>query len=143
MTHVKFSRRPFETGLHSLVDDIFTSLPHVLKTDWNNGVPVNIREHEKGYVLEIIAPGFEKSDFKINVEQDTLTVSAEKKTETGKTNGEKQIRSEYAVRNFKRSFRLDEKTDASGIEASYVNGILILNLPRKESVKTAQEIKVS
>jgi HSP20 family protein len=143
MTHVKFNRKPLETGLHNLVDDIFTSLPSMLKTEWNGGVPVNIREHENGYMLEVIAPGFEKTDFRIHVEQDVLTISAENKPANEKAAGEKQIRNEYAVRSFKRSFTLDDKIDANGIEATYVNGILILNLPRKESVKTAQEIKIS
>jgi HSP20 family protein len=96
----------------------------------------------------VVAPGFEKTDFKVNIDQDVLTVSAEKKEEV-KENAEnaaktdKQIRREYSFRSFKRSFTLDEKIDAGGIEAKYNNGVLTLNLPKREVVKgSAQEINI-
>jgi len=50
---------------------------------------------------------------------------------------EKQIRREYSFRSFKRSFTLDEKVDATNIEASYINGVLTLNLPKKDTVKAS------
>jgi HSP20 family protein len=65
-----------------------------------------------------------------------LTVSAEKKSEEKKENV-KQIRKEYSYRSFKRSFTIDDKIDATGIEASYVNGVLTLNLPKKAEVRDA------
>jgi len=90
----------------------------------------------------VVAPGFEKTDFKVNLEQNVLTVSAEKKEE-GKEENKKQIRKEYNYKSFKRSFTIDEKIDAAGIEAQYVNGILTLNLPKKEIVKeSAKEINI-
>ncbi|MBO9658830.1 MAG: Hsp20/alpha crystallin family protein, partial [Chitinophagaceae bacterium] len=55
----------------------------------------------------------------------------------------KQIRREYSFRSFKRSFTLDEKIDAAGIEAKYNNGVLTLNLPKREVVKaSAQQINI-
>ena len=83
-----------------------------------------------------MAPGFEKTDFIINLDQNLLTISAEKKDEVNQEN-EKQIRREYSYRSFKRSFTLDEKVDATNIEASYINGVLTLNLPKKETVKAS------
>ena len=63
--------------------------------------------------------------------------------EETKNENDKQIRREYSYRSFKRSFTLDEKIDASGIEAKYVNCVLTLNLPKKEVVKaSAQEITI-
>jgi HSP20 family protein len=56
-----------------------------------------------------------------------------------KNEGEKEIRREYSYRSFKRSFTLDEKIDAAGIDAKYVNGVLTLNLPKKEEVKSASK----
>ena len=147
MTQVKFSRRPFEGSFNSFVDNLFTELPALLKNDiqqpqWKGVVPVNILENEKDYSLEVVAPGFEKTDFKVNLEQNVLTVSAEKKEE-GKEENKKQIRKEYNYKSFKRSFTIDEKIDAAGIEAQYVNGILTLNLPKKEIVKeSAKEINI-
>ena len=90
----------------------------------------------------MVAPGFEKNDFNVNLEKNILTVSAERKSEA-ENKDEKQIRKEYSYRSFKRSFTIDEKVDSEKIEAKYVNGVLTLNLPRKEEVKaSAKEISV-
>ncbi len=141
MAYVKFNSRPFEGTFNNLVDDLFTELPVLFKNDFNNAerkgtIPVNVKETEKSYQLEVVAPGFEKSDFKVNMEQDLLTISADKKSEV-KDENEKHIRREYSFRSFKRSFTLDEKIDATNIEASYVNGVLTLNLPKKVAVKAS------
>ncbi len=147
MTNVKFNRKPFEGTFNNLVDDLFTGLPAFFKNEFNNGerkgfIPVNVKETEKTYQLEVVAPGFEKTDFTVNLDQNLLTISAEKKEEVKEdcfvsVSQEKQIRREYNYRSFKRSFTLDEKIDATNIEASYINGVLILNLPKKETVKTS------
>jgi HSP20 family protein len=138
MTQTKFTRKPFEGSFNSFVDDLFTELPVFIKNEFNQTVrkgfvPVNVKETEKGYQLEIVAPGFEKTDFKINLDQNLLTISAEKKNEVKEN--EKQIRREYNYSSFKRSFTIDEKIDATNIAANYVNGVLTLNLPKKEEVK--------
>jgi HSP20 family protein len=124
-----------------MVDELFGGLPVVLNDGYNfltkqGYVPVNINEVENGYLLEVIAPGFEKSDFKVNLDNNVLTISAERKLEE-KSQTDKQIRKEYSYRSFKRSFTIDDKIDATGIEASYVNGVLKLNLPKKAEVRDA------
>ncbi len=144
MTHVKFNPKPFEGTFNNLVDDLFAEFPVLYKNEqnWKGSVPVNIKETEKYYTIEVIAPGFEKTDFKISLEQQLLTISAEKKNE-GKEENEKQIRKEYTYRTFKRSFTLDEKTDGMNIDAKYINGVLTLNVPKKEEVKpSVQEINI-
>ncbi|HKB42833.1 MAG TPA: Hsp20/alpha crystallin family protein [Chitinophagaceae bacterium] len=146
MTHVKFNRKPFEGNFNSLVDDLFTELPVLFKNEFNQTlrkdfIPVNVKETEKNYQLEVVAPGFEKTDFKINLDQNLLTISGEKKNEVKEN--EKQIRREYNYHSFKRSFTVDEKIDATKIDANYVNGVLTLNLPKKEEVKaSATEITI-
>jgi HSP20 family protein len=147
MTHVLFNRKPLEKSFTNLFDDFMTELPGMLKTEWNHShgkgfAPVNITETKKAFLLEVAAPGFEKNDFKVNIEQDILTISAEKKEES-KIENANTIRREYNYSSFKRSFTIDEKIDATNIEATYVNGILTLNLPRKEPVKaSATEITI-
>lgn len=144
MTHVKFTRKPFEGTFNNFVDDLFAELPVLYKNEqnWKGSVPVNIKETDKNYSIEIVAPGFEKTDFKVSVEQQLLTISAEKKNET-KEEKEKQIRKEYSYRSFTRSFTLDEKMDGTNVDAKYVNGVLTLNLPKKEEVKPAvKEINI-
>lgn len=146
MTLVKFNNKTFPKSFNSLVDDLFNEWPVVYNNpvhSWKSNVPVNIVETEKNYTVDLVAPGFEKTDFKINLEKDILTISVEKKTEVKEENT-KVIRQEYQFRSFKRSFTIDDKVDASAIEAQYVNGVLTLNLPKKETVKeVAKEINIS
>jgi HSP20 family protein len=144
MTVVKFNNRP--ANGFNLLDNFFNELPTFFKDDFGTKaqgfIPVNVKETKDAYEVEVVAPGFEKNDFSINLENNVLFVSAEKKTETENKN-EKQIRKEYSYHSFKRSFTIDEKVDAEKIEAKYVNGVLTLNLPRKEEVKaSAKEISV-
>ncbi len=146
MAYVQFNRKPFEGSFSNFVDDLFTELPVLINNGFNNtvrkdSVPVNVKETEGSYLLEVVAPGFEKADFKVNLEQQLLTISAEKQvTEPAST--EKQIRQEYPFRSFKRSFTLDDKIDATKIDASYINGILRLNLPKQVTVKASQAIEI-
>jgi len=153
MTPVKFNHRPFQGSFNNFVDDLFAELPVFQKNgfdhQWKSSVPVNINETDKNYSIEVVAPGFDKADFKINLEQNLLTISAEKKTEVKENQdnnnnpNEKQIRKEYSYRSFKRSFTLNEKTDGTNIDAKYVNGVLTLNLPKKEEVKpSVKEISI-
>ena len=157
MTQVRFNQRPFDASFNNLLDGFFAN--HTVSNrnqghqNWK-GVPVNIQELDNSYSIEVVAPGFDKADFKVNVEQDVLTISAEKKQEvkqetegaaqaTAPVSKNRQIRTEYNFRSFKRSFTLDEKIDASAIEAKYVNGVLTLNLPKKVEVKSpAKEISI-
>lgn len=147
MTNVKFSSKPFEGTFNNFFDDLLSELPVLIKNDFNiserkGSVPVNVKELDKSYQLEVIAPGFEKTDFKVNLDKNLLTISVEKNEEVKQN--EKMVRREFNFRSFKRSFTLDEKIDATNIDASYINGILTLNLPKKEEVKvSATEIKIN
>jgi HSP20 family protein len=139
MTLVKFNNRPVEKSFNNLMEDFFNDFN---SSEWKSSVPVNIKESKDAYLLEVVAPGFEKTDFKVNLEDNLLTISLEKKNETKEEN-EKEIRREYSYRSFKRSFTLDEKIDGTAIEAKYVNGVLTLNLPKKAEVKqAAKEINI-
>jgi HSP20 family protein len=144
MTLVKFNNKP--ANGFSLLDSFFNEMPTFFRDDFSSSmkgfVPVNVKETRDAYQIDVVAPGFEKNDFNLNIENELLTISAEKKSET-KGENEKQIRKEYSSRSFKRSFSLDEKIDSEKIEAKYVNGVLTLNLPRKAEVKvSAKEISI-
>jgi Molecular chaperone (small heat shock protein) len=146
MTLVKFNQQPVKT-LSGIMDDIFNG--KFINKDFATSdffgahAPVNIRETKDAYVLDVVAPGFEKGDFKINLDGQTLTISSEKKTEQ-KVENEKQIRREFSFRSFSRSFTLDENVDADKINAKYDNGVLKLTLPKKEAKQeTAKEIIVA
>ena len=139
MSIVKFKRYyPASNSFNNLVDDFFPQFPSLFQSEFANGfnqsVPVNIKQTEKGYEVEVIAPGFNKEDIKVGLEKNLLTVSAEK-NENEESKIEKQIRREYKYQSFKRSFTLDEKIDTEKIEGKYENGVLTLNLYNKAEVK--------
>ena len=145
MTLVK-TNNPFAKSFDGLMNELFNELPSTLgrgiKYDAAGFPPVNIVEKNDHYHLQVAAPGFEKSDFNIKLEGETLTISAEKKEET-KSETDKVIRREFSSRSFKRSFTLDEKINAADISAKYENGILHVGLPKKEEVKAvSKEINI-
>jgi HSP20 family protein len=141
MTLVRFKNRPVSSSFNNFMDDLFPQLPSIFRDDFSPAglkqfAPVNVKENEQEYILEVIAPGLEKEDFKINLEEKLLTISTEKKNEVENSN-EKNIRKEYKYQSFKRSFTVDDNIDASNISAKYLNGVLMLNLPKKAQVKEA------
>lgn len=95
---------------------------------------VNIKESDDGYMVEMAVPGMEKADFKINLENKMLCIASEKKSETEK-NEDNYSRKEFSYQSFSRSFSLPESVDEGKIEAKYENGILIINIPKKEEAK--------
>lgn len=108
-------------------------------------VPVNIAENEAAFEMQVVAPGLNKEDFKVNVDNNLLTVSFEHKDEMKEADkNHKILRAEYKMRSFKRSFSLNEKIDAAKISARYADGILFISLPKKEVVQPAtQQIAVN
>lgn len=106
--------------------------------------PVNVMENENGYTLHLVAPGFKKEDFKVQIDKNLLHISYEHKQEENKDDNSKWLRTEYKFRSFKRTFTLNEKVDAAGINASYNDGILAVVLPKKEETEKAiKDITVS
>ena len=136
MTLVKTNYRPVNRAFSNLFDDFFNEFPALADKAGLNFPPVNIAETNDAYHLEVNVPGRNKEDFKINVDNGTLTISYEKKEEV-KNEDVKSVRREFSFQSFKRSFTLDDKVDAAGIQAKYENGILKLYLPKKADVKEA------
>ena len=98
---------------------------------------VNIVENDKAFELRLLAPGFAKEDLKLSMENEVLTISADKKTEELKEN-ERYTRREFTHSAFSRSFRLPETVNAEGIRAEYLNGVLTVHIPKAEAVKPKQ-----
>lgn len=135
MTYSKFHPVPASGSINKWIDTLFnTTLADAMGTDFTVSSPsVNIVEHDAQYVMQLAAPGLEKSDFSLNIENDYLVISAEKKTEKEETGkGGKFTRREFNFSSFKRSFQLDDNINREGISASYENGVLSITLPKKE-----------
>src|SRR3989337_2619933 len=89
--------------------DIESFVPNWPASARNNLPAVNVSEDDKSYTIDVVAPGFKKDDFKINVNDDVLTISAENKSEsTDKDNNKQYNRREYSYSSFTRSFTLPE-----------------------------------
>lgn len=126
----------------------FFNIENMLNKDvWNQGnnaPAVNISEDDKTYYVDVMAPGFKKEDFKVNVDDDVLTISAETKSETKEGNGRQYSRREYSYSSFTRSFHLPDNTKDDAINAAYKDGILKLNIPKTQTeTKATKEIKIS
>lgn len=145
MTYVKVNN-PINKSFDGLMNELFNDLPisfgKSIREDVLHFPPANIIENNELYKIELAAPGMEKADFNVKLDGKILNISSEKKIETAGEN-EKMIRKEFSYKSFKRSFTLDEKIDAANISAKYENGILKLELPKKEEVKNvAKEIVI-
>lgn len=95
---------------------------------------VNIVENKDNYAVSVAAPGMKKDDFKIDIDANTLTISAEKE-EKKEEKEERYTRKEYNYSSFSRSFSLPDWVNKDKIDASYENGLLKLILPKTEEAK--------
>ena len=96
---------------------------------------VNVKETDENFMVEMAAPGLQKEDFKVELENDMLTISSEKQQENNEENGN-YSRKEFSYQSFQRSFHLSkEAVDADNIQAKYENGVLHLNIPKRDEVK--------
>jgi HSP20 family protein len=112
--------------------------------DWNSAgfsaedstLPaVNILEDENCIQIEVAAPGMKKEEFKVDLDQNRLTVSAESGEEKDESAG-RYSRREFSYRSFRRQFNVPVETiNGDQIQASYKDGILSLNLPKREELK--------
>jgi len=105
---------------------------------------VNVVETEKDFLMEVAAPGMNKSDFNLSLDDNLLTISAERKEETEKTE-KNYTRREFSFSSFKRSFHLPENINVDKIDATYKDGVLNITLPKmiEEKKDKNKIIKIS
>lgn len=105
------------------------------KPEWSSSPAVNVYEHKEDFEIEVAAPGLDKKDFHIDLKDNVLTVSSQKKEQKEEKDGEKVVFSEFNYSSFSRSFRLPEGVDANKIKAKHKDGILTILLPKREEYK--------
>ncbi|UPK68696.1 Hsp20/alpha crystallin family protein [Chitinophaga filiformis] len=128
------------SSLPSLFDDFFSRELF----NWGNNnfsatsttVPsVNIRETADNYEVEVAAPGMEKKDFKVTLDDNLLTISSSKQQQQEKKD-DNYTRREFSYQSFQRSFELPKNVvDEDKIIARYENGLLHLTIPKREEAK--------
>jgi HSP20 family protein len=140
MTLVKFNKA--SNALMPGINDVFESIFN--DTFFNDRmiarVPaVNISESDNSYHIELGAPGLKKQDFKINVDRNVLNISVEQQTENV-TDGRIYNKREFSYTSFVRSFTLPELADHNQIEAAYEDGVLKIDIAKKEEAKTQSRL---
>jgi HSP20 family protein len=127
------------------MEDFIGTVDNSISNRFRTTVPaVNIAETDNSFEISFAAPGLQKNDFSINLENDVLTVKSEKESSQNELNTN-FTRKEFNFSSFHRSFTLPETADGENIKAEYLNGILNIEIPKKEEAKAkpAREILVS
>jgi HSP20 family protein len=96
---------------------------------------VNIKETDESFEVEMAAPGMEKGDFKLEVNQGILSISSEKSIEKENSDESRYTKKEFSYQSFCRSFSLPTTVNSDKIAAKYENGILKVYLPKREEAK--------
>jgi len=137
MTLVKFnsdnkknnSLSNFNNAFDSIFNDTFFSDRLMTR------VPAaNISETADRYHVELAAPGLKKEDFKLKLERDVLTIAAEQANQNDEVE-RSYAKREFSYSSFVRAFTLPESANAEGIEAKYIDGVLCIDIPKREEAK--------
>ncbi|MFN5170652.1 MAG: Hsp20/alpha crystallin family protein [Cyclobacteriaceae bacterium] len=142
MSIIRYNANEFvPTSFSSLIDRFFNE--NMTRMGGSSFVPrVDIVENETSYEVHVAAPGMNKEDFQLEVKDQFLTISGERKLlDEKKERNFHSLETQYG--SFSRSFSLPENVDAGKISARYVNGILEVTIPKDEKKALKQTIKVS
>ena len=145
MNLIKFNRPTPAKSFSNIFDEILTKgFPEILNQEFNfNSPSTNIIENDNGYTIELAIPGVNKDDIDIRVDKDQLIV--ESKTSSEKTEGDEDAnfrRREFNFSSFRRSFYMNDKLDVNKINAKYENGVLVLNIEKREEAKVKEPKKI-
>jgi HSP20 family protein len=102
----------------------------------------NIKEQDDRFEVQLAAPGMDKKDFKVEIANNILTISAEKKMEKTEEK-ENYTRREFSYDSFSRSFELPTTVNEDGIDAQYKDGLLTLTLPKKQEALTRKRKEIA
>jgi HSP20 family protein len=130
----------------SVIDDIFGRelFDNFLSSTAASNIPaVNVVEQNDEYRIEVAAPGLDKNDFKVDLDNRVLTISCEKEHKREDGNNEQFMRREFSYSSFRRTFSMPETVDAEKIKANHKNGVLYIHIPKKEEAKPKPPKQIS
>lgn len=122
---------PFETELEPF-DDLFRGFFRPVRMD--RELPqfkMDVKENDKAYTVHADLPGVKKEDIHVSIEGNTVSISAETRTESEQKEGEKILKRERTYGKVYRSFSLGSDIDEAAASAKYSDGVLELVLPKK------------
>ena len=121
------------------MDEFFNNtFPESFNEDWNwNSPSTNIKETDNGYTIEMAVPGIDKNNVDIRVEKDQLIVESNTSSENQESTDNYTMR-QFNYSAFRKSFYLNNKVDNDKIDAQYKDGVLYINLEKKDEAKTKE-----
>ncbi len=147
LTKTNNDRNRLFTDFPLLFDDAFSKNFFEKQNRMVNTPAVNIKETDKSFELDLAVPGMDKKDFKIELKDGSITISAKHEHKVEETNEkERYTRREFSYQSFSRSFVLAEDlVDTEAINAKYENGILNVSIPKKSNtqINLSREIQIS
>lgn len=120
-----------------ILEDIFKD--PIFNVDESKIMKTDIKEHENNYSIVVDLPGYNKEDIKVSVEDGYLTIHATMNSENEEKEKEKFVRRERYFGECSRSFYVGDDITTEDIKASYKNGSLKLEVPKKEVRKEIPE----
>ncbi len=123
--------------LPTIFEDLLTQ--NVVNQERFTVPAINIIENEDNFKIELAAPGLKKDNFKIEVDNNKLTISSEVSSEKINSNVN-FTRKEFDFSSFTRTFALSDNINTDAIKATYKNGVLSITLPKKEEKKDIKKM---
>ncbi|MBP5477967.1 MAG: Hsp20/alpha crystallin family protein, partial [Bacteroidaceae bacterium] len=107
---------------------------------------INVSEDDKGYKVEIAAPGMTKEDFNLSISDGDIVIAMEKKNENKDENKEKKyIRREFSYSKYEQRLALPDNVEKQNITAQMTDGVLCIDIPKmtpEEKSKECQCIEI-
>jgi HSP20 family protein len=142
MALIKWNPVRSTSGISEWLDDFFDDRMGPGTSRGRSLPPVNVLDLEDRFELQLAAPGLEKEDFDIRVENNMLLIEAEREEER-KEEEEHFSRREFNYRSFRRQFTLPDEAKEDAIKASYRDGILTIGIPKKKGSLSKRPKQIS
>lgn len=142
MSFIKWKNTDIIPSFYEMMESFFKDDGDFFSSSWKSTSPaVNVSKTDDSYDVEVAAPGLKKTDFKIEMENGLLHISAEQEH----SNEEKEdnfTRKEFSYQSFKRTFHLPDDAEEHNVQAAYENGLLKIRIPRKAIVEKSSVKKI-
>lgn len=141
MSLVKFKRRPWSNLITSDFfenDNLFDNQLFNMKLD---EPALNVKETDEAFEVELAAPGFEKKDFEVTIDDGCLKITAENSNSKEKKE-DNYTRKEFSYNAFEKRLQLPDSIKEEDVKATYKNGVLSFNLVKKEEAKHHEPMKI-
>ena len=149
MNLARFNNPRYTTN-RVLVDELFNNF---FKNDYHEGYAkncstkpaTNVFETENEFKIEVLLPGYKKEDVKLDYQNNLLTIKVENEVKEEKSEEYKYVHREFEATNFEKQYRIPKSVNDEKISAKFENGILNIELPKKEKAveKAPVDIKIA